>query len=179
MACCTAQIMPEHVYYRQAVEKITNYRLGVVRKYEDVRCSLLWRAARVLARRIRSRWMTPLALRFAWWFPPVYPPVWRPQTRDIEAEVQAGQVEELIEQAKDELRLIPEYACAYAHQRRCLRRFRRDSNVLGLTASRVRLTAAWREWESAPMKPDVDQFGELIEADELVPLEEELKNQRK
>lgn len=38
-----------------------------------------------------------------------WPPL-SPQIRDIEAEVGAGQVEELIEQAKDELRLIPDYA---------------------------------------------------------------------
>ena len=60
------KIMPEGVPYRKAVEDITNYRLNVVRKFEDI--------------------------------------------RDIEAEVGAGQVEELIEQAKDELRLIPDYA---------------------------------------------------------------------
>ena len=83
--------MPEHVYYRQAVEAITQYRLNLIRDpslnvSHPVRsmCGVLYHQISVLVVSIQ---------------------------RDDVEETMNCQVEQLIEMAKDELELIPQYAC--------------------------------------------------------------------
>jgi hypothetical protein len=104
------QIIPEAVEYRKAVEKFTSYRLNVVKTTLEVRrdTGLLSCEGRCLSSRALSH-PSSRSLR---------PPPAPSQVDDIETKIACGQVEELIEQAKVELRLIPKYASWKVRRRR-------------------------------------------------------------
>jgi hypothetical protein len=88
------RVIPAHVSFRDALENATRYRLGVVNAVEDV-------SARPLTTRVSA---APHPRQPALLFSADR------QIAAIETEINAGQVEQLIEQAKSDLELIPQFA---------------------------------------------------------------------
>lgn len=120
------RIIPSGVPYRVDVEAFTKYRLDVVRKHEDVRRQAAFKpAAGTAAKRgehgllpsvsiARPGFNSPHRLSLPGHpldpLPPSRPARRLAQVLAIEKEIGCGQVEELIEDAKGELILIPQYA---------------------------------------------------------------------
>jgi hypothetical protein len=109
-ATAAPQIMPSEVPYRKAVEAFTTFRMNVVKENADVSSWAPGREGeRMVWRPATTQRLTPSARRRR---PPLPPPPVAPsaQVAEIERIIGCGQVEQLIEQAKGELILIPEYA---------------------------------------------------------------------
>ena len=107
------QIIPPDVHYRKMVEAFTQFRMNVVKENTDVRV----RGGRPAAQRcsvfaqLSTQHLAPLPRTSSPLHTPSPTPLaLPPQIDEIERIIGCGQVEQLIEQAKGELIVIPEYA---------------------------------------------------------------------